>query len=268
MKRNDYKDKNLTSFMQKMNKRGQLTIFVIVAIVILTIVLVTLFYPKIKTAISGELNPNAYLKSCIEPVIKPNLDLLSKQGGYLNPEGFLYYNNTRIKLLCYTPEFYKTCIVQQPMIKAHVEQELTKVVGDKARECMSNLKAEYESRGYSVQVGKGDYSVEIVPESININFTTPITVTQDTTQTYKSFNAQIDSHMYDLLMIAQNIVEFESTLGDSETLLYMQYYPNLRIDKTKLSDGTKVYTLTDVVTKESFTFASRSLSWPPGYGIK
>ena len=268
MKRNDYKHKNLESSMQKLNKRGQLTIFIIVAIVILAVVLVILFYPKIKTVISGDLNPNAYLKSCIEPVIEPNLDLLSRQGGYLNPEGFLYYNDTRIKLLCYTPEFYKTCVVQQPMIKAHVEQELTKVVAEKTKTCMDNLKSEYESRGYSVQVGKGDYKVEIVPGNILINFNMPFTVTQETTQTYKSFSAEINSNMYDLLMIAQNIVEFESTLGDSETLLYMQYYPDLRIDKTKLSDGTKVYTITDVVTKESFTFASRSLSWPPGYGIK
>jgi hypothetical protein len=268
MKRNDYKHKNLESPMQKLNKKGQLTIFIIVAIVILAAVLIILFYPKIKTAISGELNPNSYLKSCIEPVIEPNLELLSKQGGYLNPEGFLYYNNTRIKLLCYTPEFYKTCTVQQPMIKAHIEQELTKVVAERTRECVNNLKSEYESRGYSVLVGKGDYKLEIVPGKILVDFNMPFTVTKETTQTFKSFSAEIDSNMYDLLMIAQNIVEFESTLGDSETLLYMQYYPDLRIDKTKLSDGTKVYVVSDVVTKESFTFASRGLSWPPGYGLK
>jgi hypothetical protein len=253
--------------MYKLNKRGQLTIFIIVAVVILAVILIVLFYPQIKAVVSGELDPNNYLKSCIEPEIKPKLDLLSRQGGYLNPEGFLYYNDTRIKLLCYTPEFYKVCTVQQPMLKAHVEQELTRVVVDRTRKCMDNLKSEYENRGYNVLVGKSDYKVEIIPGKIRINFEMPITITKDTSQTFKSFSAEIDSEMYDLLMIAQNIVEFESTLGDSETLLYMQYYPDLRIDKTKLSDGTKVYTLTNVVTKESFTFASRSLSWPPGYGL-
>jgi len=265
---NDYKHKKLKENMSNLNKRGQLTIFIIVAVVILSVILVLLFYPKIKVAISGDLNPDSYLAKCIEPAIKPKLDLMAKQGGYLNPEGFLFYQNTRIKYLCYTPEFYKVCQVQQPMIKAHVEQELTKVVADKAKICMDNLKKEYESRGYSVMVGKSDYKVEMVPGKIRINFEMPMSITKETTQTYKEFNADLNSQMYDLLMIAQSIVEFESTLGDSETLIYMQYYPDLRVDKTKLSDGTKVYKLTNVVTKESFTFASRSLSWPPGYGTE
>ena len=266
MKRNDYKDKKLKKDMQNLNKRGQLTIFIIVAVIILAAILIVLFYPKIRAVVSGDLNPGSYLKACIEPTLRPALETLSKQGGYMNPEGFLFYDNTRIKFLCYTPEFYKTCTVQQPMIKEHVEQELTKVVADKAKTCMNNLKTEYENRGYSVMVGKTDYKVEIIPGKIRINFVMPMSITKDTTETFKEFNAEIDSQMYDLLMITQNIIEFESTLGDSETLLYMQYYPDLRVDKTKLTDGTKLYKLSNVVSKESFTFASRSLSWPPGYG--
>jgi len=266
MKRNDYKDKKLKGNMGNLNKRGQLTIFIILAVVIAMVVLAVLFYKPLKAAFSPDLNPNDYLRSCIEPVIKPNLETMSKQGGYLNPEGFLFYNSTKIKYLCYTPEYYKVCEVQQPMIKAHIEQELDKVISDKAKSCMESLRTEYEIRGYSVMLGKGSSNVEIVPGKIKINFVMPMSVTKDTTQTFDSFDAEINSQMYDLLMIAQNIVEFEATLGDSETLLYMQYYPDLRIDKIKLSDGTKVYKLSNVVTKESFTFASRGLSWPPGYG--
>ena len=74
--------------------------------------------------------------------------------------------------------------------------------------------------------------------------------------------------MYDLIMTSVSIIDYESTYGDSETTLYMQYYPDLKIEKTKLSDGTTIYVLTNVISKESFTFASRSLAWPPGYGIE
>ena len=47
----------------------------------------------------------------------------------------------------------------------------------------------------------------------------------------------------------------------------MSYYPDLRMEKIKLSDGTKVYKLSNIVTKEEFIFASRSLSWPPGLAL-
>ena len=36
-------------------------------------------------------------------------------------------------------------------------------------------------------------------------------------------------------------------------------------EKIKLDDGTKIYEVSDVTTHETFTFASRSLVWPPGY---
>ena len=75
------------------------------------------------------------------------------------------------------------------------------------------------------------------------------------------------SEMYGLLMIATSIIDYESTYGDSETSIFIQYYPSLIIEKTKLTDGSKIYVVRDVTTHESFTFASRGLSWPAGYGI-
>jgi len=73
--------------------------------------------------------------------------------------------------------------------------------------------------------------------------------------------------MYDLVMISTSILNFEARYGDSNPLSFMVYYPSLWIDKLKQGDGTKIYILTDLNTGESFTFASRSLSWPAGYGI-
>jgi hypothetical protein len=88
---------------------------------------------------------------------------------------------------------------------------------------------------------------------------------KEETQTFKDFEIDVQSEMYDLLFISHSIVDYEATYGDSETTLYLQYYPDLRIDKTKLSDGSKIYRVSNVVTGEYFVFASRSLSWPPGY---
>lgn len=243
-----------------------MTIFIIVAIVIVAAVLVVLLRPDIKEQIfGGEFNPGSYLKDCVEPKTRDYVKLLADQGGYSNPEGFILFNNTKVKYLCYTNEYYKTCIVQQPMIKEHFEMELSKLLIPETKKCVDALKEEYERKGYSVSSGNIDASVSVVPDKILINVQTPITVTKESSQTFKEFDLDIRSEMYDLLFIAHSIIDFEATYGDSETTLYLQYYPDLRIDKAKLSEGSKVYRVSNVVTKESFTFASRSISWPSGY---
>lgn len=268
MERNYYKLKNTAFSMIKGGKRGQLAIFVIIAVVIVAIILVIMLYPKIRTLTNPSLDPTSYLKSCIGDDVKNSVKLLAAQGGYANPEGFLVYNNQKIKFLCYTNEYYKTCVIQEPMLTTHFEQEMNKLLATKATDCITKLKQEYESRGYSITGNLIDTETTIEPQRIRITFNAPITITKDSTQRFDKFDVKIDSHMFDLLAISQSIVEYEAAYGDSETTLYLAYYPNLRIDKTKLSDGTKIYVVSDVITKESFTFASRSLSWPPGYGVK
>ena len=111
--------------------------------------------------------------------------------------------------------------------------------------------------------------VRVVPERVTVDFDVPLTATKgDETRQFSGFDVEVKSGMYELLMIATSIIDFESTYGDSETTLYLQYYPDLSIEKTKLSEGTSVYKLRNVVTGEEFVFASRSVAWPPGYGLE
>jgi len=248
-----------------MERRGQLSVFVIVAIVIVGIFLIIVVYPRIKVIV-GEVEPNGYLKDCITPVIDETLPRLTAQGGYLEPTSYVLYQGDKVQYLCYTAEDYKPCIVQQPLLVSHVESEIKKEVEPKARACLDELKALYERKGYSVSVGRGDVSVGIVTGKINVEFNAPFTVTKDNTQVFRKFQVTRDSELYDLLAIATNIIQFESTLGDSETSLYLQYYPDLKIEKLKKEADT-IYTLTNVVTNDKFRFATRSLVWPSGYGV-
>lgn len=268
MRQNNYKQNHCSEKMKRgANRRGQLTILVIVALIIVAILIVFLIYPRLSPLFSSDLNPTTYLSSCIEPTITDTVAKLNQRGGYLNPEGTILYQDVNIKYLCYTPEFYKMCIVQQPMIKNHYEQELAQEVNTKALTCLTSLKDEYKRRGYEVTAGAASSSVSIVPNKISTVITVPLSANKGgVVQTFNSFSIETPSQMYDLLMLSQNIIQFEATLGDSETTLYLMYYPNLKIEKTKLSDGTKIYRVSDVTTKEKFSFASRSLSWPPGYG--
>jgi len=252
-----------------MKNRGQVSIFIIVALVIVVLgVLVYLFYPSISSRLGGDAEPSSFLKNCIEPDLKEGIELLSRQGGYVNPEGSIMYQGNDIKYLCYTSNYYVPCYVQVPLLRQTFEQELEGLIERKADECVADLKDYYEKRGFDVSgIASSNAEINIVANNIDVVVNAPMTITRDETQSFEEFNFEVSSKMYSLLMVSLSIVDFESTYGDSETTLYMRYYPNLKIQKTKLGDGSTIYTVSDVTTEESFTFASRSLAWPAGWGL-
>lgn len=249
-----------------MDKRGQVTLFVIIAVIIVAAVAAIFLAPRI-SFLTGDVEPNSYLKNCIEDDARETMQQLASQGGYAEPENFVSYQDERFVYLCYISESYKPCIVQQPLIKRNFEQEIKKLIEPRARQCYNDLKESYESKGYDVTGTAGELNVSFIPGSLVLEFLSPMTVTKENTQTFTKFSTTLDTEMYALLLTASSIIEFESTLGDSETLLYIQYYPDLSIEKIK-RDGDTLYTLSNVLTEDKFSFATRSLVWPQGYGVQ
>lgn len=248
---------------KSMEKRGQVSIFIILAIVIVAIVVLIFAFPQVNV-FASDLNPSSFLRDCVGGEVGKVMNQLNSQGGYLEPDNSVLYKGKNIQYLCYTSENYLPCKVQQPLLVSHYEVEIKDYILPVASQCVSELKTQYEKRGYTVQSSSGDVEVELVPGSVELSFISPFTVTKDSTQSFEKFAVSVNSEIYDLLSIATNIIEFESTLGDSSSEAYLQYYPNLRIDKTK-RNGDTIYMLTDVVSGDYFTFASRSLVWPQGY---
>lgn len=257
--------------MRLKEKRGQIAIYVILAVVILGLIVLFYFLMNNKEEINYDnpsdekFSPRAYLDRCILEDFEKDLQILQKQGGYKNPEGYKMYLGDKVKYLCYTSENYKTCTVQQPFIKTHFEKELLLILQPKLEECLMNLKTRYEEEGYQVSMKKGNYSVEINPSSIDLKFNSLISVIKgEQTMTFQSFEISRPSKLYELLFTSETLVEFESVYGDSETTVFMRYYPDLSIEKISLDDGTNIYKVSDVTTQETFVFASRSLVWPAG----
>lgn len=241
----------------------------IVALVIVGVILVIYMYPQLGALVGGgDIVPGEYLQNCLQPEVKNAVDLLAKQGGSQNPEAFITYQDTKIAYLCYASGYYKTCVVQQPMLISHFGSEISAILMPKAEQCMRNLITEYERRGYSVSASQLTSEISLAPGRVAILYNSPMTVTlEGNAQTFDKFDVGVQSGIYDLLAISTSVVDYEATYGDTETRLYSQYYPNLKMEKIKLEDGIKIYKLTDVVNEDSFTFATRSLVWPPGYGL-
>lgn len=248
-------------------KKGQVTIFIIVGVLIVVLgVLIYMFYPKIQTNIETEAKtPSAFIQNCLEEEIEDTIEILSGQGGYLEPELYFLKEDEKIGYLCYTNEYYQTCIMQQPLLKRHIESEIKEEIEDEAKECFDSLVESYEKKNYNVDLKKREYGVEILPGKVVATFNHSLTLSRESSENYNSFKVVLNKKFYELLSVANSILEWEATYGDAETTNYMNYYHDLKVEKKKHSDGTTVYTLTDRNTQGKFKFASRSVAWPAGY---
>ena len=253
---------------ERRSKRGQLTIFVILAIAIIAI-LVIVFYPNIKKAFIPPTISELIPKDCVEKAVKDSLVPIMTHGGALNPQLYFNYNNISIGYLCYTSEWYKTCIMQKPFLKEDIERETLKNSSTKIKNCYDTMIENFKRNGYDVKLN-GDEKIilSLEPKKVVVYSDMDLTLTKNDVKTTLNSNQlkiNINSNAYDLIMIASSILNFEARYGDSTPEDYMAFYPNLKVQKLKQSDGTKVYIINDRNTLETLNFATRSLAWPPGF---
>lgn len=263
----NYKRKLILDNMKEANKKGQVAIFVIVAIVIVVgIILVYLLAPKFIPGVqsSSSENPQAFIETCLKEEIANNIEIAGNGGGFLNPAGTVMSKGIEYKYLCYTNENYVPCVVQEPFVKDRIESEMTNVLKAKTESCVRQFAQASERSGNKVSVGSVSESVELNPGRLVVNIFAPMTITKDISRSFNKFRIEYPTKMYELSMLVTSIISFEATYGASETTTYLQYYPDIKIEKNELSDGTTIYIVSDVTTNEKIAFASRSLAWPAG----
>ncbi|MFC1710703.1 hypothetical protein ACFLZJ_00910 [Nanoarchaeota archaeon] len=249
-------------------KRGQVTIFIIIAVILIALVAIAFIYiPGIRPDFGEETKtPDSFIENCLEEKIEDTVDILSLQGGSVDPEFFILYQNNKVEYLCYTNEYYKPCVLQQPMLKTHVEEEIKIEILEEVGACFNALKNNYEEQGYGVSMTPGETNVELLPERLVTTFGYSVTLSKESTDEYNNFDVVLNNDLYGLVSIANSILQFEMAVGDADQNLYMDLYSDLKTEKWTESDGTAIYTLTDRDTENKFIFASRSIVWPAGLG--
>lgn len=247
-----------------------MTIFVIVALVIVVIgVLFYLFRGDIaSTTTSWENNPPKYIYDCVIEDLGQNIKTISEQGGAFEPGHSYTYNGKEIDYLCYTPLYYDLCQVEKPMLVSQVENEILNSIEQKLDECYDSMVMNYEEAGYKTNLKKEDFEVLLYPDEIRILTNTSLTVEKKEVNTHDNFNIILKNDLYELVSIAYNIVNWETTMGDADVNIYMDLDNRFIIDKVRRQDGTKIYIIKEVETGEIFQFASRSLVSPAGIGAR
>lgn len=264
--------------IEKEGKRGQVTIFIIIAILIVALgTLVFLYYPKLFPGTTTESkNPSGYIQECLEEEIEENVQIISSQGGnYIvnSSSGYFYKKSNEdkgkyVRYLCYTDEnFDKPCINQEPFLTEHIESEILKSVNTSIKNCFDSLVREYDGKGYTVNLKKVNPEVKINPGIIITDFNTTLTLTRgDEVDTYSNFEIELNSNLYEILEVSKNVLIWEMNLGDSIPEAYMYNNPYIRVEKHRKDNEVKIYVISDINTEEDFRFAVRSFASTVGYG--
>lgn len=253
------------------DKRGQITVFIIIGIIIIAAAVIAyLLIPKTQTNNSFDSkNPNGFLQNCLENTIKSSIENISLQGGSINPDFYFSYNGSKVEYLCYTAENYATCVVQRPLLQEHVESEIESDITSPVQDCFSKLVDNYKNEGYNVNLQTGRTIITLLPNKVLANFSGYVlNISKGETSVYNSFSVIVNNNLYELVNVANSIIDWETTYGDAPTNVYMTYYKDLKAEKMVQEDGTKVYILTDRNSGLKFQFASRSDALPPGYGVQ
>jgi len=250
---------------KKIKNKGQITIFIIVAIILVAIALFFIFYSKIKPASINPLNVQDYIDSCMKTSGQEAINLVEERGGYLNPGNYILYKNKTIGYTCYNKNYYQTCIMQTPNLIGFEAEQIRGYSLSKINSCFDSLKIDLEKRNYRAIMQEGNFSVELSPGKVILEDNRKMTITKnEQTLNYGNFQAVIPSRLYEFADIAQEISNQEAKFCNFEYLGYMILYNSWIIDKDELNGQNKIYTIKDKNTQEEFRFAVRSCALPAG----
>lgn len=249
-------------------KRAQMTLFVIVAIIIITSLAVGLFYFKQKQEqerFSTE-DIKGYIEKCISDEIEAIEPKLLDNNGYMNlSDNYIVYYGEKVPYLCKASQFYVSCINQEPMYLVHLQKEITNEITPKAQVCFSDLKYLLEKKGYSIDEGYMNLSISIQKKLIVVNIDKKFNTQKETeSKSYNNFNSQIPSPLYDLAITTERIINYESTLCEFNMMNWMKTYRDISIKKFVTSDQTKIYTVAERESEKSISFAVKTCVLPAG----
>ena len=254
--------------------RGQVTIFIIIAIMVISaIALFFVFREEVIIEIGGkpEENPEAFFNSCIKDKIEESIMVISLRGGYIdNPlhkefkfEGEDFVN---ISYLCYTQSNYATCINQKPLFTQDLKKEIKNYISSDVEDCFNEM-VESFSRGYIVNSDYKDFEVEILPKRVIIQTNLRMTLTKSGESTeYKNFEITVASRLYEISNLVQEIVNQEAEFCYAEDLGISLTYPEFKIDKLTTGESL-IYSIEHEDSEEKFRFALRTCVIPTALGL-
>jgi hypothetical protein len=252
-----------------MNKRGQITIFVILGIMFaVAIYFIFLVDRKPTTQTRGQNldNPESFIDDCISEEYEKSVDTIMSHGGFPNSLDNILYKGTEIAYLCKNENYYQPCVNQHPLYLKEVEQEILNEVSDKVSQCFSSLEQELLRKNYLIDAGSISLDVQVKPKITQFSVDRSFVISKGgDSRTYQHFDFFVSSPLYEMALIVQEIVSQEAKWCYFSNDGFMILYDEFDIRKDVLGDNTKIYTIEHKKTGKKMTFAIRGCVIPNGF---
>lgn len=246
-------------------KKGQVTIFIVVGVIIIVGILIGLFFlgdMNISSTVSDD--PRVFIKSCVEDSVEESLNKMLNNGGEILPSLAISYQGKEWNYLCHSADYYLGCYNLHPMLESQIENQIIMDTSEDIKNCFDSMREEFEDRGYDVSGGATEYSIDLLPGYVDIKLNKQISVSnKESALEFDDFGFEIISSIYDLVEIARLVSNDESQFCNFEYNGYMLLYPQFDIRRIDYRDS-KLYRIKDRNTKEEFRMAIRSCAMPPG----
>jgi hypothetical protein len=256
-------------------RKGQVTIFIIAAVVIVAgLALFLLFRAKIIPNLPGNggENPKSILEACLEDKVKEGSLILMQRGGSIKNNlsiEFKFEDESlmrNVSYLCYSQNYYLPCIVQEPILIEHLKKEMEDYIFEDVKNCFDNMAISLEKKGYDVNARYRGFDASLENKKIIVNILADLTLTKaGSTTTEKDFKIIIASEIYNLAIIAHEIISQEAKFCNFEHLGFMLLYSDFEIDKFRTGNLDTIYRIKQKSSKEIFSFAVRSCAIPPAF---
>jgi len=240
------------------NKKSQLAIFVIIAILIVALVAIIFAFnsEKIKQIFSSS-DTSEKIKMCSEQALKEAETNILVEGGLINDNNKRLASGNNISYLCYTSENRKICTNTHPALKGEIEKEIMTSIRPKIEKCLDNIEGASNN--------KANITLNIEPGILNLNINKKITLTKDDqTIVLENFNSQINSPLFEFIMLSNEIINQEVLCECGiescgvDTLELSKRNPNFKISAPVYDDNGRVYIIRELNTGKEFNFAVRN----------
>jgi len=186
-----------------MKKRGQVTIFIIVAIILVSIgILFFVFKDNLNVGENSlEIEPiQNQVQYCLDRTSEEGINYVALHGGYYNIP-----KEIKMSYITYeAPYYYINSVVNIPSI-VRIENEIENYIIDNLKYCINY--SLFEEQGFVINEGNLSASVYIREDKINVKITYPLSIKKgEATSRLSDFKVEIVSNINKLHIASGEIV--------------------------------------------------------------
>ncbi|RMD66981.1 hypothetical protein D6817_02865 [Candidatus Pacearchaeota archaeon] len=268
-------------------KRGQVGIWVMLG-VILVASLALLFFIQRKPRVDVQqpqlpsADVESFVKGCVESALSDALKVILPQGGFFNPQPFVTFNGYKVQYLCKNRNYFSirelnyACQQQVPPFVPAIEAQLSTFLQPRMLDCYNEMKSEFRSLGSEVEFDQStapEVSVDLRHGKIVTKVKKQVKVTkQGETRTFEEVSVETPSPVFDMAFVAESVLQRQFALYAGATdlgydLINYRRTNKLLVTPYRISDGTVVYKIEDVPSKQFMYVAFRGAVLPHGMAV-